>query len=216
MRIKWPWYWRGLETVLAIALILALTFWAFRLGLEFTELMAADTGLFTQAVSSDLPHDARETARLLQMERATRDHLARQVKLLDEEVNKLKEDLAFFQTFMPGGNKDGVSINQLKLHRDVVAGDYRYRLFLVQTGNRQRDFKGTLELVVNLEDDGVTKAMVLPQPELAEGNRVSFKLYQRVEGTFRVSPDAVVNSMEVRIFETGAEGPRATQSVSLS
>jgi hypothetical protein len=218
VRIKLPWYWRGLETVIAVILMFALAFWAFQLGREFAELMARDTGLLAGAsgTTDEAPRDPKETLRLLQMERATREYLARQVKLLDEENSKLKEDLAFFQTFMPAGSKEGVSINQLKLQRDPVAGDYRYRLFLVQTGNRQREFKGTLEFVVNLQDDGVAKAIVLPPSDGADGNRVSFKFYQRIEGSFRVGHDTVVSSMEVRVFENGSDGARASQSVTLS
>ncbi|MGH8719070.1 MAG: DUF6776 family protein [Burkholderiales bacterium] len=216
VRIKLPWYWRGAETVVGVILILALAFWAFQLGREFADLMASDVGLFAGGSDQEIPQDPRETSRLLQMERATREYLARQVKLLDEENSKLKEDLAFFQTLMPAGSKEGVSITQLKLQRDGLAGDYRYRLFLVQTGNRQREFKGSVEFVVNFQDGGVNKTMVLPTVEGAESNRVSFKFYQRIEGSFRVSPDTVVNSVEVRVFESGVEGPRTTQSVSLS
>jgi hypothetical protein len=216
VRIKLPWYWRGIETAIAIALVLALALWAFHLGREFAGLMAKDVALFADAAGDDLPEDPREMLRLLQMERATREHLAQQVKLLDEESSKLKEDLAFFQTLMPAGSKEGISINRLKVERDAAPGDYRYRLLLVQTGNRQREFKGTFELIVNVQDAGAAKAMVAPTPENVEANRVSFKFYQRIEGNFRMAPDAVVTGIEVRIFENGAETPRAVQSVSLS
>ncbi|MGH8771555.1 MAG: hypothetical protein ACREV2_10325, partial [Burkholderiales bacterium] len=84
VRIKLPWYWRGAETVVGVILILALAFWAFQLGREFADLMASDVGLFAGGSDQEIPQDPRETSRLLQMERATRDYLARQVKLLDE------------------------------------------------------------------------------------------------------------------------------------
>jgi hypothetical protein len=216
VRIKLPWYWRGVETAIAVVLLISLVIWAFHLGREFTGLMASNVALIGDTTEEAFPDDPKAIFRELQMQRATREHLARQVKLLDAENSKLKEDLAFFQNFMPAGSKDGVSINQLKVQRDGVSGDYRYRLFLMQTGNRQREFKGTLELIVNIDDDGVAKAMVLPAAEGGEANRVNFKFYQRIEGTFRVAPDQAVTGLEVRLFESGAGGPRAVQSVTLS
>lgn len=216
VKIKFPWYWRSLETAVGVILVIALAFWTFQLGREFADLMAPEVGLFAQANDEQNPREPKEALRLLQMERATREHLGRQVKLLDEENSKLKEDLAFFQSLMPAGSKEGVSINQLKLQRDVDAGAYRYRLFLVQTGNRQREFKGTVELIVKFADDGIAKTMVLPPSEAGEGNRVSFKFYHRIEGGFRVNSEAVVDSLEVRIFEQGVDGPRTAQSVGLS
>jgi len=36
-----------------------------------------------------------------------------------------------------------------------------------------------------------------------------------VEGTFRVSPKAKVESVQVRIYEAGSSEPRATHSVAL-
>jgi hypothetical protein len=216
VKIKLPWYWRGIEMAIAIATLLALALWTFYLGHKFAGLMADGPTLAPQPEAQELPQEPKEAVRLLQIERAARDHLARQVKLLDDENSRLKDDLSFFQSLMPAGNKEGISINQLRLERDMASGDYRYRFFLVQTGNRQRDFKGNLELIVNLRDEGTHKTISLPDAETAVGNRVSFKFYQRVEGTFRVDADAAVTGLEVRVFENGVEGPRAAQSVTLS
>lgn len=217
VKIKLPWYWRGVEMAIAIALLFALSGWTFYLGHEFANVMAEGANVVPQPSTDELPQEPKEAVRLLQIERAARDHLARQVKLLDDENSRLKDDLSFFQSLMPAGNKDGISINQLRLERDATPGDYRYRFFLVQTGNRQREFKGNLELVVNLRNDGIQNSMVLPETETpAAGNRVNFKFYQRVEGTFRVGADAAVTGLEVRVFENGVESPRAVQNVSLS
>jgi hypothetical protein len=44
---------------------------------------------------------------------------------------------------------------------------------------------------------------------------LTFKYFRRVEGTFRVSPRAKVESVQVRVYETGSSQPKATHSVSL-
>ena len=45
---------------------------------------------------------------------------------------------------------------------------------------------------------------------------LSFKFFQRVEGTFKVAPEAVVKSLQVRVFENGSVAPKLSQTVSVS
>ena len=46
--------------------------------------------------------------------------------------------------------------------------------------------------------------------------KLNFRFYQRVEGSFRVAPGAVVKSMQVRVFENGSKEPKLTQAVNAS
>jgi hypothetical protein len=72
--------------------------------------------------------------------------------------------------------------------------------------------------VLNLEQGDRKFVLTLP----AEGEKnvkeyqVSFKFFQRVEGTFKVAPNAVVKSMQVRVFESGSIAPKLSQTVNLS
>jgi hypothetical protein len=56
-------------------------------------------------------------------------------------------------------------------------------------------------------------------PEPGDGGpasfRLAFKYFRRVEGTFRVNPKAIVESVQVRVYEAGSSQPRATHSVGL-
>ncbi len=111
---------------------------------------------------------------------------------------------------MPAGGKEaaGVSINRFRVQPEAVPGEYRYRLLLVQTGQRAKEFQGNVQFVVNVEQNERRFVMMLP-PEAAKNAReyqVSFKFFQRVEGTLQASPpDAVVKSMQVRVFEIGRQ-----------
>ena len=75
-----------------------------------------------------------------------------------------------------------------------------------------------MQLVVNVEQN--QKKFVLMVPPEATRNakeyHVSFKFFQRVEGSFKVPSGAVVKSMQVRVFETGASQPKLTQMVTVS
>ena len=50
----------------------------------------------------------------------------------------------------------------------------------------------------------------------AKEYQVSFKFFQRVEGSFKVPSGAVVKSLQVRVFETGGTTPKLTQTVTVS
>jgi hypothetical protein len=45
---------------------------------------------------------------------------------------------------------------------------------------------------------------------------ISFKFYERVERSFRMPPDAIVESMQVKVFENGVAQARLMQTVNLS
>ncbi len=111
-----------------------------------------------------------------------------------------------------------LSIYRFKVEPDVLPGEYRYRLLLLTPTTRQgRDFNGRLELLVNLTEGGQSAIMSFPEPgdAGAAAFRLAFKYFRRVEGTFRVSPKARVESVQVRVYELGSNQPRATLSVSL-
>jgi hypothetical protein len=57
--------------------------------------------------------------------------------------------------------------------------------------------------------------MSFPEQADVAAFRLAFKYFRRVEGTFRVNPKAKVESVQVRVYETGSSQPRATHSVAV-
>jgi hypothetical protein len=156
--------------------------------------------------------------RKMQIELATYGDLAKQVKTLTEENSTLREDLGFFQTLMVAGGKEGLSINRFRVQPETLPGEYRYRLLLVQSGQRLKEFQGTLQFVLNLEQGDRKYVLTLPQEGGREARdyQVHFKFFQRVEGTFKVAPEAVVKSLQIRVFENGTVAPKLLHTVKLS
>jgi hypothetical protein len=153
------------------------------------------------------------------MDAAAIEDLRRQVKALTDQAAALREDLAFFQTLMPAGGKEGeVTVNRFQVTAGAIAGEYRYRLLLVQTGQRAKDFHGNLQLVVNLQHADKPEVLTLPAED--DGDRkafqLSFRFYQRIEGGLRIAPDAVIKSLQVRVFESGSSVPKVIQAATLS
>jgi hypothetical protein len=67
-------------------------------------------------------------------------------------------------------------------------------------------------------EGGKTTALTLPRAAEsgAKEFQLNFKFFQRVEGTFKVAPDAVVRSFQVRVFESGSNAPKLTHTLKVS
>jgi hypothetical protein len=154
------------------------------------------------------------------IERTAQQNLAKQIRTLEQENERLKEELATFESMLSSEARygNGVSVYRFKVDADVLPGEYRYRLLLLTPSNRrEREFHGRMELVVNLTEGG--RSAMMSFPEQADAGAAAFKLgfkyFHRVEGTFRISPKAKVESVQVRVYEVGTAQPRATHSVTL-
>lgn len=153
------------------------------------------------------------------IEAVTYGDLTKQVKILSAENATIKDDLAFFQSLLPtAGRADAVSLGRLKIEPDAVPGEFRYRMLLVQGGQRPPDFQGHVQIVVSAVQ-GAEK-IVIAMPPTADGKtreyHLNFKSFQRVEGTFKIAPGAVVKSVQVRVYQNGASAPKLTQSVTIT
>lgn len=229
VRTHVPWYWRWTVIIALGAAVAGVGWVAYHFGMTFAGFRQGETdstlARFSETVSrqqqeiAELRVQAAHARRELQMERATYGHLEKQVKSLTEQNAALKEDLAFFQSVMPaGGGNVALAINRFQLQEEALPGEYRYRLLLVRTGKRNGEFRGRLQFVINLEQDEQRVVLMLPLENDADAKdyQLNFKFFQRVEGTFKVSPDAVVKSLQVRVFENGSKAPKLTHTINVS
>ena len=229
VRTHVAWYWRWLGYVALGALVVGVGWTTYDYGMELAGFRQSEAARVLDGLKEDIRSREAEITELrsqvasaerqMQIERATYGDLARQVKALSNENAGLREDLAFFQSLMAAGGKEGsVTINRFRVRPEALPGEDRYRLLLVQTGQRVKEFQGTLQFVLNLEQGDRKYVLMLPQ----EGERdvrdyqISFKFFQRVEGTFKVAPEAVVKSLQIRVFENGSVAPKLSQTVTVS
>jgi len=213
---------------MVITMLIALAWWMYDSGRKFA---GFDSGLAErelgrqaelnarlQTENAALRQEVAASERQLQIERSTYGDLAKQVKDLSDENTSLKEDLAFFQSLLSAGSKEAVSIYRFNVEPDSLPGEYRYRLLLLQMGPRQKEFQGKLQFVVDVLQNGQKSVMTIPERNQGdlEAYNINFKYYQRVEGSFRVESGAVATSVQVRVFENGANDAKLTQTVNLS
>ena len=151
----------------------------------------------------------------LNIELSTQKQLASQVQTLTEENNKLKEDLAFFNNLIPASSApQGVRIGGFKADSSDHA-HLKYRVLVMQGGKGVRDFVGELQLVATVNQAG--KNVTLTFPDSKEGDagklKLSFKYYQRMEGTLSLPDGSSIKTLQARILDNGKV--RAEQSINL-
>ncbi|HEX6317725.1 MAG TPA: DUF6776 family protein [Burkholderiales bacterium] len=225
-----PWYWRWVGIAILLGIAGASAAWIYDAGRRFAGFDHSEVQQQLFRVQGQLDDARAELARVraianatdsrVAIERTAQQKLAQQIRTLEQENAKVREELATLESML---SSEARSANTLSIYRfsvepDVLPGEYRYHLLLVgPSSRRERDFKGRLELVVSLQEGGQNVMMSFPEQKDvgAAAFRLAFKYFRRVEGTFRVSPKAKVESVQVRVFETGSSEPRATHAVAL-
>lgn len=227
VRTHIPWYWRVAATVILLAVALALAGWIYDAGRSFAgfDRRESDQELNDlRARANQLDEEAkrmREAASAseskLQIERTARQELGEQIKTLETDNGRLKEDLAVFENLASGETKiQGFGIHRLQIETDLTKGFYRYRMLLAAQGMaRDKEFKGQLQLAVSVLRDGKTVILTIPAPGQPDAQKylVAFKRFRRIEGTFQVPADTVAKQVEVRLLQDGVVV--ATQQASL-
>ena len=225
-----PWYWRWLGLALFVGVSAASAIWIYDAGRRYAGFERSEVQQELTAAKQELEAARAELERLraisnaadsrLSIERTALQKLAEQIRTLEKENAHVREELATFEGMLVSDarNANALSIYSFKVEPDVLPGEYRYRLLLVTPSARgAREFNGRLELEVSLTEGGQGAMMSFPEQADAgaAGFRLAFKYFRRVEGTFRVSPKAKVEGVQVRIYETGSSQPRATHAASL-
>jgi hypothetical protein len=225
-----PWYWRwlGIAALLGISAVSAA--WIYDAGRRFAGFDRSEVQEELSRVSRELDDARSELERLravanaadsrLSIERTAQQKLAQQIRALEQDNARVREELATLESMLTSEARSGnaLAVYRFKVEPDVLPGEYRYHLLLVTpSSRRERDFNGRLELVVSLQEGGRNVMMSFPEQQDAGAAafRLAFKYFRRVEGTFRVNPKARVESVQVRVYETGSKEPRATHSVAL-
>jgi hypothetical protein len=223
-----PWYWRALAIVAVSALLLVLATWMYDAGRQFAgyDASTAESELaMLRARAAALEEELRSLRAVttssenrLQIEKSAQAQLVKQLKALQVENARLREDLAFFENLAHGAGEDKLAVSGFKVEPDLVPGEYRYRVLVTLGGRKEREFSGRLQLVVDMQLGDRDVTLMVPPEEKSDdaAYRVRFKRFYRAEGSFRVDPKAKVRSVQVRLFDQGAAQPRATESYTLS
>lgn len=229
IRTHVAWYWRVLAMVAVLSVSLAFAAWIYDAGRRIAGFHSGESDREIQSLRERVTSLDEELRKLrsivgssdssLQIERATQQQLARQVKSLESENAGLKQDLSFFEALIPASESAGevgVKISRLRIEPESLSGQYRYRMLLVHNGGRQaKEFRGTLQLLVKVQQAGKDVMITIPSEAEQGSQRFNFEIkhFQRTEGVFSVPAGAVVKTVEARLLQDGVV--RARQSVAI-
>jgi hypothetical protein len=233
VRTHMPWYLRWLGLAVMLAFSAALAAWMYDAGRRFAGFDRGEVEQELTGARGELGKLREELERLralanaadskLSIERTAQQKLAQQIKGLEQENARVREELALFESMLSSENASAapLSVLRFKVEPDVLPGEYRYRVLLLAAGARRgKEFHGRLEMVVSLTEEGRSAMITVPGAGEADASaasafRLTFKHFQRVDGIFRVSPKARVGGVQLRVYEAGAAEPRVTQNVTL-
>ena len=230
VRTHVPWYlrWFGIAVLLALSVTLAA--WMYDAGRRFAGFDRSEVEQELSAARNELAKLRTELERLsaianaadskVSIERTAQQKVAQQARVLEQDNARLREELAIFESMLSSETASAapLSVLRFKVEPDTLPGEYRYRVLLLASGPRRgREFQGRLELAVNLTESGSGAMIMVPgQGDTDSASfRLAFKHFQRIDGTFRVSPKARVVSVQVRVYEVGSVEPKVTQSTTL-
>ena len=223
-----PWYLRWLVIMVLAVLVLLLCWAMFDAGRQFTSFdkngisheidQLSDFNNRLKGENEKLRTQVTGLQRQLQMDSTTRNNITERIKALEDKNTQLKEELVFFENLVSGKGKatGNIFIYYFKLKQGQAPGEYRYNLVLLQGGEEINDFQGKLAFTAHLWHDGKKVKMPLTGKESPEAFNLKFKSYHRVEKTFEVPPDAVVEGLEVQVYENGTKKAKSMRLVNLS
>ncbi|MFC0349522.1 DUF6776 family protein [Undibacterium danionis] len=150
------------------------------------------------------------------IEKSIQKQLTDQINTLTAENNRIKDDLAFFESLMPSANRpQGITLQKTKIEL-TGPNQLRYRALVMQGGKVVRDFSGEMHISLTLVQEGKPVMMEFPDPKSGEAAKLklSFKHYQRIEGQITLPEGAVVKSAQMTVLEKGEL--RAKQAVQVA
>jgi hypothetical protein len=223
VRTHVPWHWRAASVIIITAASLALAGWIYDAGRSIAGFKTSAMDSLKARLSDQedelkqLRSVATSSAARLQIEQAAQEQLKKHAGALEEENARLKEELAVFEHMAQGRGAEGsLAISRLRIDAVGTDGSYGYAMLVTrQQSKKDGEFRGQLQLVVNVQQAGGNAMITLPAAGDPEAGRyqVNFRNFHRLEGRFSLPEGARLISVEARLIQDGAV--KATQRITL-
>jgi hypothetical protein len=225
VRSAFPWPIRWALVAVTIGFCSAIGLWAFEFGREIAgieggtqaelvrlreRVTALDAELAQTRVQRDEAQSIANTANtLITTEKVSSEKILTQLKSLEDENRRLKDDLGFFEKLAPSLGAEGVTIRALQ--GDIQAdGKIRWQVLLIQAKKNPAEFSGHLEVAFVGVLNGKPWIGAVSGPG---GVPVKLLQYGRIEGLYEVPAQVQIKSLTVKLFEGSTL--RATQSAKM-
>ena len=129
--------------------------------------------------------------RMTQIDGQAAAELHEEMKKLQDETYKLKEELEFYQAIMTStGSSEGLSIQGMRIARLAEGNNYSFKLILTHVAKSDKVAEGTIEISLEGLQDGVARVLNITDVILNPAIDLSFnfKNFKRFEGNMML-PD---------------------------
>ena len=226
VKSHYPWPLKALFLVLVLGFGGAIALWIYDLGRDFTghspvvsKQQLADLNEKVGALTAERDRfsstvNAAESR--LNIEKAAQEQLGQQIKVLETENAKLKEDLAFFEGLLPNATgSQGITIQRLTAEL-LTPTQLRYRMLIMQ-GGKGANFVGNVQLLVTATVAGKSTVLIFPGASATAAEKTAsqldFKYYQRVEAELTLPEGAVVKAIQAKVMEKGQMRAQQTSNL---
>lgn len=201
--------------LILVLFILTLGAWIYDKGQSFAGFDSRQSAQDLKDLRSDIARLSGESVRLrdlvassenkLQIEKVTQASLISQIKSLENENGRLREELAVFERLASGDPKvAGASIHRLEVEPEPEPGHYRYRMLLSASSNTQgKDFQGRLRFSATVWSGDKTAMLAIPilGDATATNNPLTFRRFRRIEGKFVLPSGSKLQAVEASLFQ---------------
>ena len=152
-----------------------------------------------------LEFEKAKSRRDLQIKRQAYDEVAQTLASTSKEIANLKENIRFYESIIEGSeNKQGLQIKTVSLQADGTAGQYRYRVIIVNSDYGKNKSKGKLAIELEGLQQGDLKTIKITGQDAP----LLFKYYQRVDGRLIVPDGFQPQRMHVTASLTGGKAEK--------
>jgi hypothetical protein len=167
-----------------------------------------------EALKTDLDkaHEQRDQAQsiantagtLVAAEKASSEHDKAQVKHLEAENRRLRDDLGFFEKLIPADSTDAVAIRGLQAET-VDNGKIRWQVLVIQSKKNAPELVGKLEIMLTGMSNG--------KPWTGSVSTMPLKItqYGRLEGSLDIPAQVTVKGLTAKVVDGSTV--RASQSI---
>lgn len=207
VRSQPPWYGRLLLVLILLLTGYALGYWQY--GNTPATISLEQLKKENQALQQSIVHLEQQS----RVDRAAQRNFASQMAALQAEGMRLKEEVAFYESILQDSAANGEpKIHSVRLLRGARSGEYRYEILLTQSGRRDKPVQGTLRLLLQSAQSGGAVSQPIA-PTLPQGGKISFKYYQRVDGSFMMPKSLASQSLQVEFTVQGARPQKLVKIV---
>jgi len=222
VRSAMPWPLRWAVVAIMLGFCAAIALWAFEFGRDIAglenggqaEIQQLRAQIDALKLEVDTAREQRDQAQsiantagtLIAAEKASSEQVNAQVKQLEAENRRLRDDLGFFEKLIPTDSADAVAIRGLQAET-FDNGKIRWQVLVIQSKKNAPELVGKLEIMLTGLSNG--------KPWTGSVSSTPLKIiqYGRLEGSLDVPAQVTVKGLTAKVVDGSTI--RASQSVKL-